>query len=91
MLSFGGKKHKNAFFFSGKTFFFQENIFLNQIFKQFIVHLTEEILKTLQLLKRNIFYEFLKNLIFLKLTTDFDNRTKRHAETKECVFLDMDH
>ena len=26
-----------------------------------------------------------------KLTTDFENRTKRQAETKACVFLDVDY
>ena len=38
-----------------------------------------------------MFYEFLKSLIFQKLTTDFETRTKRQAETKACVCLDIDH
>ena len=42
-------------------------------------------------MKRNKFYEFLKNGIFRKLTTDFENRTKRQAEFKECVVLDVDY
>ena len=32
-----------------------------------------------------------KNRIFRKLTTDFENRTKRQAETKACVVLDVYH
>ena len=44
-------------------------------------------LKKLQFLKRMNFYEFLKNDIFRKLT---ENRTKRQADTKECVFLNVD-
>ena len=42
-------------------------------------------------LKKRIFYDFLKNLSFRKLTTDFENRTKRQAETKACVLLDVNH
>ena len=44
----------------------------------------------MQFLKRQNFYEFLKNPIFRKVTTDFENHTKRQAETKECIFYDVD-
>ena len=40
--------------------------------------------------KKRIFYDFLKNRNFRKLTTDIENRIKRQAETKPCVFLDVD-
>ena len=38
-----------------------------------------------------MFYEFLKIAISEKVTTDFENRAKRQAETKACAFLDMYH
>ena len=47
-------------------------------------------LKKLKFLKKQNFYNFLKNRIFRKLTTDFENRTKRQAETKPWVILDAD-
>ena len=47
--------------------------------------------QNLKILKKHIFYDFLKYRIFRKLITDFENRTKRQAETKECVVLDADH
>ena len=34
---------------------------------------------------------FLKCRFFWKLITDFENRTKRQAETETCVVLDIDH
>ena len=43
----------------------------------------------LQFVKRRIFYEFLKNPFLEKLPTDFENRTKRPAEDKDCVFSDV--
>ena len=36
--------------------------------------------------KKQIFYYFLKHHNFRKLTTDFENRTKRKAETKAASF-----
>ena len=48
-------------------------------------------LKTFTFLKRRNFFDFLKNRIFRKLTTDFQNRTQRPANTKACVILDVDH
>ena len=48
-------------------------------------------LKTLKCLTKPNFYEFLNNHIFQKLTTDFENCTKRQAKTKACVVLDIDH
>ena len=43
--------------------------------------------------KKRIFYDFLKNRNYRKLTlvTDFENRTQRQAETKACVFLDVEY
>ena len=29
--------------------------------------------------------------MFRKVSTDFENRTERQAETKACAFLDADH
>ena len=37
------------------------------------------------------FLEFLKNHIFQIVTKYFENCTKREAEAKECVFMDVDH
>ena len=48
-------------------------------------------LKKFTFLKRRNFFDFLKNRIFRKLTTDFQNRTQRPADTKACVILDVDH
>ena len=49
-------------------------------------------LKTLLCPKRQNFYEFKKKKrIFRKLTTDFENHTKRQAATTECEVLDADY
>ena len=45
----------------------------------------------MKFIKKQKFYEFLKNRIFRNVTTDFENRTMRQAETKACLILDMDH
>ena len=50
-----------------------------------------KILKTLRFVKKRKFYDFLKNRYFQKLTIDFENRTKRPAETRSCVVLDVDY
>ena len=47
--------------------------------------------KKMTFFKKRICYDFLKNRYFRKLTTEFENRTKRQADTKEYVFLDVDH
>ena len=56
-----------------------------------VMHQTEKHSKVAISEETGFFYEFLKNHIFQKLTTDFENRTKRHAETKPSVFLDVGH
>ena len=37
------------------------------------------------------FFRFSKNRNVQKLTTDFEKRTKRQAETEACVLFDVDH
>ena len=46
-------------------------------------------LKMLQFLRRQNFYEFLKHRLFRNVTTDFENRTRRQADNKACLFLDV--
>ena len=80
MLSFWSKK--------SKTLFFKANSSLTK-FSTISLCACEQCgaldWKTLR-----FFTIFLKNHIFWKLTKDFENRTKRQAETKECVYLDVD-
>ena len=56
-----------------------------------LVHQTEKSLNKFKIFKKQIFYDFLKDRIFRKLTTDFENRTKHQAETKACILLDVDY
>ena len=48
-------------------------------------------LKKLKFRRKQNLYEFIKNRIFPKSNYRFENRTMRQAETKVCLFLDMDH
>ena len=90
MFSFGGKKRKNAFFF--------EKFLSLTKFPTSPLCACEQLgaphwksLKKLTCFKKRNFYDFLKNHNFQKLTTDFENRTKRQAETEACACLDVDH
>ena len=47
--------------------------------------------KTLQCLRRQKFYEYLKNRLFRKVSADVENRTRRQAQTKYASFLDVDN
>ena len=44
-------------------------------------------IKKLKFLKKQNFYDFLKNRLFEKVTTDFENHAKRQAETKAFALL----
>ena len=45
--------------------------------------------KRVNIFEKTDFYNFLKTRNFRKLNTDFENRTKRPAETKACILLDV--
>ena len=45
----------------------------------------------MKFLSRQNLFEFLKIAISAKVTTDYENRAKRQAESKVCAFLDMYH
>ena len=91
MFSFWSKNRKNTFF--------QEWFFVNQIFNKFIVCMWTTRYTTLINTKKvdnfeeSEFLRFYKKKITIseKLTTDFENLTNFQAETKGCVFLDVDH
>ena len=79
------------------SIFRKTNVF-NQIFNRVIVWVWTEwctglkkTLKKLKLPRKQNFYEFLKNRIFRKLTTDFENCTRLQAETRNVLFLDVEH
>ena len=90
VLFFLRQKTKKRISFSLKHLF-------NKIFNTFIVCIPTAWCTRLtntqkwQFVKRKIFYEFLKNPFLQKLPTDFETRTKRPAEDKDCVFSDVDH
>ena len=85
------------FSFWDKNAYFQEYFIVNQIWNKFIVCVWTAMCTSLKnskkdaIFEKRIFYDFLKNCNFRKLTTDFENRTKFQTETKACVFLDVDH
>ena len=75
-------------------YFVREKSFFNKSFQPVIcmhvnsvLYQIEKTLRKLKFLRRQIFYEFLKTAISEKVTTDFENRTKRKAETKHAPFL----
>ena len=80
MLTFWGEKIINTFF--------RENPSLTK-FSTSSLRASEQrgasdwkTLKKLKYLRKQNFYEFFKNRIFRKETTDLENRTMRQAETK---------
>ena len=87
MISFWANNVKRIFF---------EDFFLNQIFNKFIVcmwtarYTTMKNTQNVDMFEETDFLRFSQNHNFRKLTTDFENRTKRPAETKAYVVLDVD-
>ena len=86
MLSFLGQK-------TLKTQFFQESFLLTK-FSKSSLYVCEQLgtllYKTLNqfiFLKKRNFYDFLKHCDYRKLTTDFENRTKRSVVIKVSVFF----
>ena len=79
-----------------KTHFFNNNYLLTKVSTSSVCACEQvgtphnKTLKIFRFLKKRNFYDFLKNRNFQKLTTDFENRIKRAAETKSCVCLDVD-
>ena len=91
MLSFGAKKCKNAFCRGNPSLIkFSTSSESLYAFQQRGAS-DWKTLKKLKFVRRQIFYEFLKNRLIRKSDDRFWKLCKRQADTKACVFLDMDH
>ena len=93
--SFWDKKRKNIFFknvFSWTKFSTNSLCACEWLGAPYWKTLTLKNIKKVDIFKETEFLRFSKrNCNFRNLTTDFENRTKRPAETKAYIFLDIDH
>ena len=89
MLNFGGTKFKNAFLRGNRSV--NEFQPVNCMHVNSLVHQIEKHSKSWHFGGDRIFTNFSKIAFSETVTTYFENRAKRQAETKSCAFLDIGH